>query len=464
MENFLGLVSSVNDVLWTYVIVVILVAAAFYFTLKTRCVQFRYFSDAIKIMLGKDCSTDASETGKIGSFKAFSISLASRVGTGNLAGVASAIFIGGPGAVFWMWVMALLGAATSFVESTLAQLYKRRGEDSFYGGPAYYMESGMGKRWLGIIFSVLMVLSFGLFNQTVQSVTIVDAVCDTFSSDRLLVGVCISALLLCVIVGGVQRIAATVSYMVPFMVLGFVAVSLFIVITNINLIPKVVMLILGNAFGLEQVGGGMVGAAVLQGVKRGLFSNEAGEGSTPNAAATASTSHPVKQGLVQALGVFIDTIVVCTCTAVIILLSGMWNSGMDGIVLTSHAVEHFLGAGGRWFITSAILLFAFSTMIANYYFGETNLHYISLKKWPVWVFRSFTAVFVAGASLFTLQQMWVLLDVCMGLLTLCNVTAILSLSGKAFMLLRDYDWQRRAGKDPQFKASQMEDSSGIECW
>lgn len=467
--------NSLNDILWSYIVIAVLVGAALYFTIRSGGVQFRYFKDAIRIMGGRDRNDHVPEhlhddpIGKdgrrIGSFQAFAVSLASRVGTGNLAGVASAIFVGGPGAVFWMWLMALLGGATAFVEATLAQLYKRKGKDSFYGGPAYYMESGLGRRWMGVIFSILMVCSFGLSNQTVQTVTMVDALNDSFGWSKMIVGIVIGVSLMAVVVGGVKRISMIVSLLVPFMAVGFIVLALTVVAMNITRVPDMFKLIFSSAFGLRQIGGGMIGAAILQGVKRGLFSNEAGEGSAPNAAAIAHTSHPVKQGLVQALGVFIDTIVICSCTAFIILLSGLWESGADGIVLTTRALEAHIGPVGRYFITAAILLFAFSTMIANHYYGENNIRYITSKKWPIWTYRAIALTAVIWASFMTLQQLWVLMDIFMGLLTLCNVIAIVELSGKAFALLKDYSAQKKAGeKDPIFSKSSLEDAHGVECW
>ena len=320
----MSFINSLNDLLWSYVITVVLVGAAVYFTIRSKGVQFRFIGDGIRIIMGRDKSPHRPLNGakkRISSFKAFSVSLASRVGTGNLAGVASAMFVGGPGAVFWMWAMALLGGATSFVESTLAQLYKKRGKDSFYGGPAYYMETGLGKRWMGTLFSVFMILSFGLAQTMLQAQTIISSLHDSFSVNPLAIGLFLGVLLLVIVVGGVHRISNVVAYMVPFMALGYIFIALYVMIGHVAQLPEMFGMIFRNAFGMEQLGGGMVGVAIQQGVKRGLFSNEAGEGSAPNAAAIADTSHPVKQGIVQALGVFVDTLLICSCTAFIILLS-----------------------------------------------------------------------------------------------------------------------------------------------
>ena len=347
-EWVLDIIDMLNEYLWTYVVIVMLIGCAIYFTIRTKGVQFRLLKDMFKVIANRpiyinkvekeNLSTEDERLKKIGSFQAFAVSLSSRVGTGNLAGVASAIFVGGPGAVFWMWVMALFGAATAFVESTLAQLYKRRGEDSFYGGPAYYMQYGLHRKWMGVLFAVLITITFGIANQVVQSNTLCDAVADTMGVGRDKVGLVLTIATTMIIFGGVTRISRFSSIIVPIMAVGYILLAAFILITNITAIPAMISLIVKSAFGFEQAAGGMVGVAMMQGIKRGLFSNEAGEGSAPNAAAIASTSHPIEQGLLQALGVFADTLVICTCTAFVILLSGIHDSGRDGIILTKYAL------------------------------------------------------------------------------------------------------------------------------
>jgi AGCS family alanine or glycine:cation symporter len=349
----LNILNEVNDFLWTYIVITLLVICAVYFTIKTKGVQFRSLKETWNLLKEKPKQAGA-ETGSstnqkkksVNSFQAFAISLSSRVGTGNLAGVASAIFVGGPGAVFWMWVMALLGAATAFVESTLAQLYKKKGKDAFYGGPAYYMQNGLKKKWMGILFAVLITITFGMANQTVQSNTLCDALADSMGIGKIVVGVALTIMTLIIIFGGVQRIAKFSSIVVPFMAVGYILLALYIMAINITHIPEMIGLIIDNAFGLKQVGGGVIGIAIMEGVKRGLFSNEAGEGSAPNAAATADISHPVKQGLLQAVGVFADTLVICTCTAFMILLSGLYDGELDGILLTKAAIVSEIGVSG----------------------------------------------------------------------------------------------------------------------
>jgi AGCS family alanine or glycine:cation symporter len=468
MEQFfseaLEILNTANDFLWTYIVIVLLVFCALYFTIRMRGVQFIMLKDMVRIMAGRDRKQDGGKR-SIGSFGAFAVSLSSRVGTGNLAGVASAIFVGGPGAVFWMWVMALLGAATAFVESTLAQLYKKKGKDAFYGGPAYYMQNGLKKKWMGILFAVLITITFGMANQTVQSNTLCDALADSMGIGKIVVGVALTIMTLIIIFGGVQRIAKFSSIVVPFMAVGYILLALYIMAINITHIPEMIGLIIDNAFGLKQMGGGVIGIAIMEGVKRGLFSNEAGEGSAPNAAATADISHPVKQGLLQAVGVFADTLVICTCTAFMILLSGLYDGELDGILLTKAAIVSEIGVSGGWFLTAAIFLFAYSTIIANYFYGETNIRFITQKKWAVNTFRIITGVTVMLGALVSLQTAWSMVDICMGLMTICNLIAILLLSGKAFKLLNNYLEQRKQGRNPEFHRNMMpEIEKDIECW
>ena len=303
-------IEAINDMLWTYVVITMLVGCALYFTWNLRAVQFTHIGEMFRSLWTP--SGSPSKGRKVSSFQAFAISLSSRVGTGNLAGVASAIFVGGPGAIFWMWVMALLGASTAFMEATLAQLFKRKGEDSFYGGPAYYMQHGLGKRWMGILFACFIIFGFGLANQIIQSNTLCDAMNEAFAIGTDKAAWVLTALTLVIIFGGIQRIAHFSAMVVPFMAIGYLILAIIIVIMNIQHVPSMLALIVKSAFGWHQVAGGTLGVAIMQGVKRGLFSNEAGEGSAPNAAATATISHPIKQGLLQSLGVFTDTLVICT--------------------------------------------------------------------------------------------------------------------------------------------------------
>ena len=453
------ILNILNDYLWTYVVITLLVFCALYFTFRLKGVQFRQIGDMMRVIVEKPGDQ------KIGAFQAFAVSLSSRVGTGNLAGVASAIFVGGPGAVFWMWVMALFGAATAFVEATLAQLYKRRGEDSFYGGPAYYMQYGLHRKWMGVLFAILITITFGMANQVIQSNTLCDALADSLAIDAKWIGATITIATLVIIFGGIRRISHFASLVVPFMAIGYVIIALIVILMNITEIPAMIMLIVKSAFGLEQAAGGAFGMAVMQGVKRGLFSNEAGEGSAPNAAAIAHTSHPVKQGLLQALGVFTDTIVVCSCTAFIILLSGIYDSGRDGIILTKYSLEHHIGPAGGMFITAAIFLFAYSTIIANYFYGETNIRFITGKMSYINLFRIITGVTVMAGAMVSLQEAWSMVDLVMGVMTIVNLAAIIQLSPKTFFLLRNYIAQKKEGRNPEFHRSMMpEIEKDIECW
>ena len=453
--------NTLSDLLWTYIVITMLVGCALYFTWNLRAAQFTMLPTMLKnLFKPSDQPLESIGNRKISSFQAFAISLSSRVGTGNLAGVASAIFIGGPGAVFWMWVMALLGAATAFMEATLAQLFKRHGKDSFYGGPAYY---GLKHPWMGVLFACLIIYGFGLSNQIVQSNTLCDALSNSFHVPMQYVAGGLALLTLAIIFGGIHRIARFCAMIVPFMALGYIVLALYILVANITEIPAMLSLIVRSAFGWEQAAGGAVGIAVMQGVKRGLFSNEAGEGSAPNAAATATIPHPVYQGLLQSLGVFADTLVICTCTAFIILLSGLYADGSDGIILTGHAMEHHLGSFGGWFLLAAIFLFAYSTIIANYFYGETNVRYICDKPWAITLFRCMSGVVVLMGGFMSLQQAWSIVDLAMALMTITNLIAVLLLSRYAFRLLKDFKEQRKQGKEPVFNPDLFPEAD-LEGW
>lgn len=459
-------ISAINDVLWSYILIIMLLGCAIWFTFKTRFVQFRMIKEMIKL-LGD--STEKTKNGEkhISSFQAFAVSLASRVGTGNLAGVATAIAVGGPGAVFWMWIIALLGASSAFVESTLAQLYKRRGKDSFIGGPAYYMERGLGLRWMGVFFAVLISITFGFAFNSVQSNTICAAWEGAFGFDHRIIGGILTVLTILIIFGGIQRIAKVSSIIVPVMALGYVALALGIVLFNIGKLPAVLEFIINNAFGWEQAIGGSIGAALMQGIKRGLFSNEAGMGSAPNVAATADVSHPVKQGLIQTLGVFTDTLIICTCTAFIILFSGAPLDGsVNGVQLTQHALTNEVGSVGSIFVAIAILLFAFSSIIGNYYYGEANIRFVTQKRSVLFTYRLLVGGMVMFGALASLDLAWSLADITMGLMTICNLIAISLLSRQAFLLLKDYIAQKQKGIiSPVFdKNSIPELTEKAECW
>ena len=466
METITQWITSINDVLWTYILVIMLLGCAVWFTLKTRFVQFRMFKEMVRL-LGDSTSKAEGKEHHISSFQAFAVSLASRVGTGNLAGVATAITVGGPGAVFWMWIIALLGSSSAFIESTLAQLYKVKGKSSYIGGPAYYMKKGLKQPWMGVLFAILIIFTFAFAFNTVQSNTICAAFEQAFQFDHATMGIILTVFTLMIIFGGIQRIAKVSSIIVPVMALGYILLAFIIVGMNITHLPDVIKLIVNSAFGWEQAIGGGIGVALMQGIKRGLFSNEAGMGSAPNVAATADVSHPVKQGLIQTLGVFSDTLVICTCTAFIILFSGVPLGGeANGVQLTQKALDNEIGSGGSTYVAIAILFFAFSSIIGNYYYGEANLRYITHNKIVMTIFRLMTGAMVMFGALASLDLAWSLADVCMGLMTICNLIAIVLLGKYAFRLLDDYLEQKRQGiKNPTFTKDKMKDiEQDIECW
>lgn len=468
------LITSVNDAVWGYVLIAALVGCGLWFTWRTRFVQFRMVGEMFRLLT--ESAVDSLETRvseqspqrRISSFQAFAVSVATRVGTGNLAGVATAIAIGGPGAIFWMWIIALLGAATAFVESTLAQLFKQPHKDSFIGGPAYYIQWGLHRRWMAVLFAILITLQFGLSNNSIQANTICGAMQEAFGWSPVWVGAALALMALFIVFGGIQRIAKVSAVLVPLMAVGYLILAVVVVIMNIGLVPHVLKVIVQDAFGVAQVTGGGLGATIMIGVKRGLFSNEAGEGSAPNVAATAATSHPVKQGLIQSLGVFTDTLLVCSCTAFIILISGLYQvPELNGIALTQAALQSEVGAFGPTFIAIAIFLFAFSSIIGNYYYGEANIRFITSNTMVMTVYRLCSGgLMVIFGALASFELVWNIVDLFMAFLTACNLVAIVLLGRYAFRLLDDYRRQKRQGiKDPTFHRSQLpEIEAEIECW
>ena len=466
MDTMTYWLGNINDILWSYILIVMLLGCALWFTIKTKFVQFRMIGEMIKV-LSESTSKQEGREHHISSFQAFMVSLASRIGTGNLAGVATAITIGGPGAVFWMWIVALLGSSSAFIESTLAQLYKVHGKDSFIGGPAYYMKKGLKQPWMGVLFAILIIFTFSFAFNSVQSNTICAAFEKAFQVDHTLMGIILTVLSLTIFFGGIQRIAKVSSIIVPIMALGYIVLVVIIIGMNIQLLPQVLETIIGHAFGWKQAMGGGIGIAVMQGIKRGLFSNEAGMGSAPNVAATADVTHPVKQGLIQALGVFTDTLIICTCTAFIILFSGVPLTGeTNGVQLTQMALSSEIGNFGSIYVAIAILFFAYSSIIGNYYYGEANVRYITNNKTVMIVFRILSGGMVMFGALASLDLAWSLADICMGLMTICNLIAITLLGKYAFRLLEDYLQQKRNGiKHPVFTKDKMKDiEEDIECW
>lgn len=462
----MNFINEINDILWTYILIIMLLGCAVWFSIRTRFVQFRMLREMI-ILLSESAGKGKQGEKHVSSFQAFAITIASRVGTGNLAGVATAIAIGGPGAVFWMWAIALLGASSAFIESTLAQLYKIRGKDSFVGGPAYYMKKGLKQPWMGMLFAVLISITFGFAFNSVQSNTICAAAEHAFGFNHMVLGGVLTALTLVIIFGGIRWIARVSSIIVPIMALGYVGLALVIVLLNITHLPEVISLIISHAFGWEQALGGGVGMALMQGIKRGLFSNEAGMGSAPNVAASADVTHPVKQGLIQTLGVFTDTLVICTCTAFIILFSGVASTKeANGIKLTQMALNNEIGNIGTIYVAVAILFFAYSSILGNYYYGEANVRYITHRKWAIPIYRIAVGGMVMFGALASLELAWSLADMAMGFMTICNLIAITLLGKYAFRLLEDYRIQKRNGvKNPVFTKDRMKDiENDLECW
>lgn len=465
MELLNELVLRINDFIWTYILIAMLIVLGIYFTAKTNFVQFRYFKEMFRL-LGEGSSKDAKKEGKISSFQAFCISTASRVGTGNIAGIALAVVAGGPGAIFWMWLIALIGSASGFVESTLAQIYKVKDGKSYRGGPAYYMEQGLNKKWMGVTFSVLITICFGFVFNAVQANTITAAFNNAFGIDRFILGLVIAGLTALVIFGGANRIAKVSEVIVPVLASLYILVALFIMITNLGEMPNVIKLIFSNALDFRSMSMGTMGGMILIGVKRGLFSNEAGMGSAPNAAATAEVSHPVKQGLIQALGVFVDTLIICSCTAFIVLLyPGYATSSAEGIGLTQEALTYHIGPIGNIFIAVCILLFAFSSIVGNYYYGQSNIEFMNNKKSTMTVFRLVVVAFVLFGSVAQIKIVWNLADVFMGLMAIINLIAIALLGKYAFIALRDYEKQRKAGvENPIFDPSNIPGLENVSGW
>jgi AGCS family alanine or glycine:cation symporter len=446
-----------NDLIWSKLLIVMLIGLGLYFTIASRFVQFRYFSSMFRIF----SEAFQRQPGQLSSFQALMLSVAGRVGAGNIAGVSVAIMLGGPGAIFWMWVVALVGMATSYFECSLAQLYKRRESDGTYrGGPAFYIQHGLGQRWLGIVVSILLLVTFGFGFNAVQSFTVASSLHDTFGVPTLVSGVALTVVIALIIFGGIKRIAQFADVLVPLMAFSYLAMAVVVIGMNITEVPATFAMIVKSAFGLEPAFAGGIGAAIIMGVKRGLFSNEAGLGSAPNVAAVAEVKHPVAQGIVQSLSVFIDTLILCSCTALIILLSGVYQPGMEqaGVVLTQSAVAAVVGEWGRVFVSLALLLFVFTTLIYNYYLGENALGFFTEKRSPVMLYRVLVVGLVLWGSVQDLGTVFAFADVTMGLLAICNLVALALLFKVGRRLMRDYDAQIKAGvESPVFDPKQFAD-------
>jgi AGCS family alanine or glycine:cation symporter len=454
------MLAALNDFLWGQLLIVVLIGVGIFFTVVSGFVQFRYFGRMFSVLRG----ATHHEKGHISSFQALVVSVAGRVGSGNIAGVAVAITLGGPGAIFWMWIIGLMGMATSFFECSLAQLYKRtEPSGNFRGGPAYYLTHGIGQRWLAIIYSVLLLVTFGFGFNAVQAYVVATSVNASFGVPTWATGLIMVVLLGATIFGGIKRIANVAEFIVPVMAVSYFLCALLVIGLNITEVPAVLAHIVSSAFGFEPAVGGGIGVAILHGVKRGLFSNEAGLGSAPNVAAVAFVPHPVNQGIVQAFSVFIDTIVMCTCTAIIILMSDIYQPGVEGlsgVTLTQNALASHVGPWGGHFVSFALLLFAFSSIMYNYYLGENSLNFFSEENQTLFnVFRVMVLGLILWGSVQDLGTVFAFADVTMGLLAIVNLIGLVWMYKIGLRLLRDYDQQRKSGIVPKLR---LEDYSDLD--
>ncbi|MBI9015078.1 MAG: alanine:cation symporter family protein [Clostridiales bacterium] len=462
METLEKVVSFINGLVWNNWLIGMCLLSGLFFTIVTKFVQVRHIKEMVRLLF----KGESSESG-VSSFQAFAISISGRVGTGNIAGVATAIALGGPGALFWMWVIAFVGAGSAYVESALAQIYKVKQNGEYRGGPAYYIEKGLGQKWYAVLFAVITMLAMGLFMPGVQSNSIALGMEEAFSISPLISGIGIVGFLALIIFGGVKRIGKVAEIVVPFMAIAYILVSLVIIVMNITELPSVFKLIVSSAIGVQPVFGGLLGYAVLWGVKRGIYSNEAGQGTGPHAAAAAEVTHPVKQGLVQAFSVYIDTLFVCSATGFMIIITGMYNvigPGGEflvnqigdvsiGPVYTQMAVESVFPGFGSIFVAISLLFFAFTTIMAYYYIAECNVAYLTKdngNKWLINVLR----IALLGAVLFGAVQkaevIWGIGDIGVALMAYLNIVAIVLLRKPALVALKDYEEQKKAGLDPIF--------------
>ncbi|MCG3088875.1 alanine/glycine:cation symporter family protein [Sporosarcina cyprini] len=460
-------VSLLNDILWSTPVIYILLGVGLVFSILTRFLQVRHIKEMVRLMFqGK-----SSEAG-VSSFQAMSIALSGRVGTGNIAGVATAIFYGGPGAVFWMWAIAFIGASSAFVESTLAQIYKVKQDGQYRGGPAYFIEKGIGWKWFGMTFAIAALIAMAVLMPGVQSNSIAAGMKNAFSMPTWVTGAVIILLLGFIILGGVKRIASTAQVIVPFMALGYILFSVIIIAMNITALPEVIGLIFKSAFAMDSAFGGIIGMAISWGVKRGVFSNEAGQGTGAHAAAAAEVSHPAKQGLVQAFSVYIDTLLVCSATAFMILFTGAFNTqAEDGSYIVHNLVDVEQGPGytqaavdtvmpgfGAGFVAIALFFFAFTTIMAYYYIAETNIAYLFRNrnsKTIMFVLKIIILLTAFIGAIRPAELAWALGDVGLGIMVWLNVIAIVILAKPALVALKDYERQKKAGLDPVFNPKKL---------
>ncbi len=460
-----ALVNGLNDIIWSKALIYLCLGTGIYFSILTRFVQVRH----IKGMVTQLFTGGSSETG-VSSFQGFAMALGGRVGTGNIAGVATAIAMGGPGALFWMWAIAFLGAGSAYIESALAQVWKEEQNGQYVGGPAYYIEKGMGQKWYAIIFAVSALLACGIFLPGVQANSIASGIENAFKVPTWVTGLVVSALLAFIIFGGVKRIGKAAELIVPFMAIGYIIMALIIIIVNIGQLPAVLALIFKSAFGADAVFGSIVGTAISWGVKRGIYSNEAGQGTGPIAAAAAEVSHPAKQGLVQAFSVYVDTLFVCSATGFMILITGTYNTinpaggflneGLPGVAygpaFTQEAVNTLIPGFGGGFVAVALFFFAFTTLMAYAYYAEANLAYLfKNNKMASYLIKAFLIAMTFYGSIRTADLAWGLGDVGVGLMAWLNIIAIIILTKPGLATLRDYEAQQKEGKDPVFDPAKL---------
>lgn len=455
-------INSLNGLIWSNALIILCLGAGIYFSIVTKFVQVRYLKDMIKLLFGGK----SSEQG-VSSFQAFALALSGRIGTGNIAGVATAIAMGGPGSVFWMWMIAFLGSASAYIEATLGQIYKEVKDGQYRGGPAFYIQKGLGTKWYAIVFAVVTIISMSLLLPGVQSNSIALSMNNAFQIPVEWTGGIVVVFLAMIIFGGVKRIGKVAELVVPFMALGYILIAQIIMIINYAEIPGVIMLIIKSAFNLESAFSGVFGLAIAWGIKRGIYSNEAGQGTAPHAAAAAEVSHPAKQGLVQAFSVYIDTLFVCTATAFMILFTGQYNvvnpdggfivENLPGVSIgpefTQMAIAEHFPAIGAGFVAISLMFFAFTTIMAYYYIAETNLSFLQKdgkQKWPVYLLRALILVATFYGSIRTAEVAWTLGDIGVGLMAWLNVIAIILLRKPALKALKDYQKQKSEGKDPVY--------------
>ncbi|QMU29941.1 alanine/glycine:cation symporter family protein [Adhaeribacter radiodurans] len=469
------LITDINNIVWSNALILLCLGTGIYFSVITRFLQVRYLRDMIRLLF----NNQSSQKG-VSSFQAFSIAIAGRVGTGNIAGVATAIAMGGPGAIFWMWVIAFLGSASAFIEATLGQIYKEVKDGQYRGGPAFYIEKGLGMKWYAVVFALATIVSMVFLLPGVQSNSIALGIRNAFEVPPAITGGAITLVLALIIFGGVKRIGKVAEWIVPFMAGAYILMAIIIIGMNITQIPAVLILIIRSAFDLEPAFAGVFGMAISWGVKRGIYSNEAGQGTAPHAAAAAEVSHPVEQGLVQAFSVYVDTLFVCTATAFMILFTGQYNvlnpaggflvEQVPGIPIgseyTQQAVNTHFPALGGGFVAIALLLFAFTTIMAYYYIAETNLSYLMAKGTPK-VLLGLLRAFILGATFFgsikTAESAWALGDIGVGVMAWLNIIAILLLQKPALRALKDYQTQKNAGLNPEFDSRQLK-IKNAEAW